>query len=157
MVACVLVVTLLIAVLCCCSGGSGSGLSPALQPCMDATEGEALGGCLQRVLELMEKNGHTVSIGDICNPGFNFRRLYLKMSVKYHPDKGGDPEDFKALRDANEFVNDYVKNAGHRDCCVAFVLSYCADPEACMQNIRAQQAKFDEEAKQKKQRRRGGK
>ena len=152
-----LVGTLLIAVLCCCSGGSGSGLSPALQRCMDVTEGEALGGCLLRVLELMEKNGHTVSIDNICDPGFNFRRLFLKMSVKYHPDKGGDAEDFKALGNANEFVNDYVKKAGHRGCCVQFVLNYCADPEGTMQNIRAQQAKFDEEAKQKKKRRRGKK
>lgn len=122
--------------------------------CMDVTEGEALCGCLQRVLELLSENSYNVSIDQICNPEFNFKKLYLKMSVKCHPDKGGDPEDFKALNEANQFVNDYVKNSGHRGCCVAFVLNYCADPEGTMQNIRAQQAKFDEEAKQVKKRKR---
>ena len=99
-------------------------------PEMTFDEGERLGDKLHFVVELMEKNGHTVSTDDICNPEFNFRRLYLKMSVKYHPDKGGDPEEFGPLRDANEFVNDYVKT---NDNCVNYVRWYCKDPEAAMQ------------------------
>lgn len=34
------------------------------------------------------------------------RKAYLKLSMKHHPDKGGDPEKFKEIQKANEVLSD---------------------------------------------------
>ncbi len=35
-----------------------------------------------------------------------FRKLYKQLAVKYHPDKGGDPEKFKQLKNLQELVRE---------------------------------------------------
>ena len=37
---------------------------------------------------------------------FKIRKAYLKLCLKYHPDKGGDAEEFKKLNAAYELLSD---------------------------------------------------
>jgi hypothetical protein len=40
------------------------------------------------------------------------RKAYIKLSLKYHPDKGGDPEDFKKLNDVKtELIGGELKKS----------------------------------------------
>jgi hypothetical protein len=43
------------------------------------------------------------------------KKKYLKLTLKYHPDKGGETADFVKLQDAYHFLQDYIKYANtHR-------------------------------------------
>ena len=57
-----------------------------------------------------------------CGAGQSkIKSLYRKLSVKHHPDKGGDPEIFNEIRDAYEILSDTNKrkvNPIHRPFCV---------------------------------------
>ena len=121
--------------------------------CMNLDEVRRVCDYLQRVIELMQEHGLAVTVSDICNPYFGFRKEYLRMSVKLHPDKGGNETDFQSLNDVNDFVNNYVHDAEHRDCCVRFVHMYYVDPEDVNRQIDAQidkqQQKSNSQSKKK--------
>ena len=42
------------------------------------------------------------------------KAAYRKLALKHHPDKGGDPEMFKAVANANEVLSDSALRAEHR-------------------------------------------
>lgn len=108
---------------------------------MGIEEGKAMSGVLHSVVELMQKNGHDVSTKDICNPEFNFRKVFLRMSLKLHPDKGGNEADFAALNEVNGFVKDYVQNYDKFSEDVNLVNWYCSDPEYMEQQLKEHFAK----------------
>jgi curved DNA-binding protein CbpA len=39
------------------------------------------------------------------------KKKYLRLTLKYHPDKGGETADFVKLQDAYHFLQDYIKYA----------------------------------------------
>uniref|UniRef100_A0AB39JCM3 Dnaj Domain-Containing Protein n=1 Tax=Florenciella sp. virus SA2 TaxID=3240092 RepID=A0AB39JCM3_9VIRU len=39
----------------------------------------------------------------------NIKKNYKKMALKYHPDRGGDPEMFKKISEAYQILSDPVK------------------------------------------------
>ena len=41
------------------------------------------------------------------------RKAYLKLSLKHHPDKGGDVEEFKKITEAHEVLSDPVKRKNY--------------------------------------------
>ena len=41
------------------------------------------------------------------------RKAYLKLSLKHHPDKGGDIEEFKKISEAHEVLSDPVKRKSY--------------------------------------------
>ena len=41
------------------------------------------------------------------------RKAYLQLSLKHHPDKGGDPEEFKKITEAHEALSDPVKRKNY--------------------------------------------
>jgi len=41
------------------------------------------------------------------------RKAYLKLSLKHHPDKGGDVEEFKKITEAHEVLSDPVKRKSY--------------------------------------------
>ena len=41
------------------------------------------------------------------------RKAYLKLAKDHHPDKGGDPEKFKAIQKANEILSDPQRRAAY--------------------------------------------
>ena len=116
---------------------------------MGIEDGKAMSGVLHRVVKLMKDNGHDVSTKDICNPKFNFRTVFKKMSLKLHPDRGGNADDFKALNEVNGFVKTYVQNYDEFSDDVNLVNWYCSDPEYMERQLKEHFAKekAEEEAK----------
>ena len=47
-------------------------------------------------------------------PG-EIRRFYLKIAFTTHPNKGGDPEEFKKANEANEVLSDPKKRAAYNE------------------------------------------
>ena len=98
--------------------------------CMNLEEGKQIAeAVIHKAIPIMQKYGYPATVNDLCNHYYAFRQKYLKMSRHLHPDKGGDAKEFQIISELNTFVNDYVHNTCHRDCCVAFVRNYCLNKE----------------------------
>lgn len=49
-----------------------------------------------------------------CTPD-EIHSAYRRLAKQYHPDKGGDPEKFRQLKEAYDVLNDPIKRANY-DC-----------------------------------------
>jgi DnaJ-class molecular chaperone len=50
------------------------------------------------------------------------KKAFRKKSLKSHPDKGGDPEDYKKINGAYEILSDPEKRKLYDECCYWNVL-----------------------------------
>ena len=74
-------------------------------------EGKSFVDTIKKGIALMAGEGFSVTVDELCDPGFAWSKLHSKMCLKFHPDRrGGDGEDMQMINDVNDFVKRFVGN-----------------------------------------------